>query len=1033
MWLTRISIRNPYFAAVLMLALVVLGLFASWRLPVEEFPDIRFPIAVVQTQYAGASPEVVESEVTRPLEEAVNTINGVKNIRSYSFEGSSFVVVEFELSIDPTAAVQDVRDRVAGVQGTFRREISTPSVSQFDPNDTALLSFTLSSDLVSPRELTMWAQNVLKKRLLTVTGVGEAQVIGGVGREIRINLDPLRLEATGLSVSEVADAVRTANRDYPAGEIGSSTRELSVRVAGKLKTPEDFAALVIVQREGGTVRLSDVADVIDSEAEQESIALYDGKPAVGVDIRAARGSNVVDVAAGAKQVLDELKNQMPPGTKVAITYDKSEEVKNALTDVRNTLFEGTLLTVLIVFLFLGSWRSTVITSLTLPVSLIGTMFAIQAFGFTINLMTLLALSLSIGLLIDDAIVVRENIVRHTALGKDHYTAALDGTLEIGLAVLATTLTIVAVFLPVGFMGGIIGKFFHQFGLSVTVAVLISMLVSFTLDPMLSSIWYDPHRHGDHHKGPLGRMLDTFENSLDKLADHYHNVIEWALGHRKTVVLTALALTVGSFFLVPLVGGEFLPRTDKGKFALSFKTATGSSLTYTEAKAQELEKVLRGLPEVKHVSISVGAGSFGAGKNSGRLIVDVGSKLDRSRDLFTLMEVVRQKADRVAGIEISSIEELGKAGGGGKPVNIGLRGTDIPVLQQAAEDLQKKLANISGVSDIESSLSDANPALDVEVDRDAAAGLGVDLSRVGNTLSILLAGDTVTTWEAPDGENYDVRMQIPKGQRVNELLDILTVAGGRNSAGSSSMVPLSAVTVIRDASSPRQIDRVNLQREVTITANITGRSNSDVFADIDQLEQQLSLPLGVSLAQEGERKDMIESLSYAVQALLMGVIFIYMILTAQFRSFTLPITIMMALPLAFVGVFASLWLFGSTLNMFSVIGIVMLMGLSAKNGILLVDFINQARREGMPREKAIAEAGRVRLRPIMMTSLAMIFGMLPLAFGTGEGSEGRAPMAHAIIGGLVTSTVLTLIVVPVVYTYLDNLRSWVRRKLGRQTD
>lgn len=1033
MWLTRISIRNPYFAAVLMLALVVLGLFASWRLPVEEFPDIRFPIAVIQTQYTGASPEVVESEVTRPLEEAVNTINGVKNIRSYSFEGSSFVVVEFELSIDPTAAVQDVRDRVAGVQGTFRREISTPSVSQFDPNDEALLSFTLSSDLVSPRELTMWAQNVLKKRLLTVTGVGEAQVIGGVGREIRINLDPLRLEATGLSVGEVADAVRTANRDYPAGEIGSSTRELSVRVAGKLKTPEDFASLVVAQREGGAVRLSDVADVSDSEAEQNSIALYDGKPAVGVDIRAARGSNVVDVAAGAKEVLDELKSQMPPGTKVAITYDKSEEVKNALTDVRNTLFEGTLLTVLIVFLFLGSWRSTVITSLTLPVSLIGTMFAIQVFGFTINLMTLLALSLSIGLLIDDAIVVRENIVRHAALGKDHYTAALDGTLEIGLAVLATTLTIVAVFLPVGFMGGIIGKFFHQFGLSVTVAVLISMLVSFTLDPMLSSIWYDPHRHGDHHKGPLGRMLDTFENSLDNLANRYHSVIEWALGHRKTVVLTALALTVGSFFLVPLVGGEFLPRTDKGKFALSFKTATGSSLTYTEAKARELEKVLRGLPEVKHVSISVGAGTFGAGKNAGRLIVDVGSKQDRSRDLFSLMEVVRQKADRVAGIEISSIEELGKAGGGGKPVNIGLRGTDIPVLQQAAEDLQKKLAGIAGVSDIESSLSDANPALDIEVDRDAAAGLGVDLTRVGNTLSILLAGDTVTTWEAPDGENYDVRMQIPKDQRANELLDILTVAGGRNSAGASSMVPLSAVTIIRDATSPRQIDRVNLQREVTITANIAGRNNSDVFADIDRLEQQLSLPLGVSLAQEGERKDMIESLSYAVQALLMGVIFIYMILTAQFRSFTLPITIMMALPLAFVGVFASLWLFGSTLNMFSVIGIVMLMGLSAKNGILLVDFINQARREGMLREQAIAEAGRVRLRPIMMTSLAMIFGMLPLAFGTGEGSEGRAPMAHAIIGGLVTSTVLTLIVVPVVYTYLDNLRSWVRRKLGRQTD
>lgn len=1025
MWLTSISIKNPYFAVVLMLTLVVLGLSAAWRLPVEEFPDIRFPIAVIHTQYEGASPEVVESEVTRPLEEAVNTINGVKHIRSYSFEGSSFVVVEFELSVDPTVAVQDVRDRVAGVQGTFRREISTPSVSQFDPNDAPLLSFTLSSDLVSPRELTMWTENVLKKRLQTVTGVGEAKIVGGVEREIRISLDPLRLEATGISVAEVADAVRAANRDYPAGEVGSGMHELSVRVAGKLKEPEDFAFLVIAQRENKLVRLSDVAEVSDGVAEQSSIALYDGKPAVGIDVRAARGSNVVDVADGAKRVLDELRNQMPAGTKVAITYDKSEEVRNALADVRGTLIEGTLLTILIVFLFLGSWRSTVITSLTLPVSLIGTLFAIQVLGFTINLMTLMALSLSIGLLIDDAIVVRENIVRHTALGKGHYLAALDGTMEIGLAVLATTLTIVAVFLPVGFMGGIIGKFFHQFGLSVTVAVLISMLVSFTLDPMLSSIWYDPHRHGDHHKGPLGRMLDIFERSLDKLADRYHQIIQWALQHRKTVVLTALVLTIGSFFLLPFVGGEFLPRADKGKFALDFKTAAGSTLVYTESKARDLERVIRAMPEVKHVSISVGAGSFGASKNEGRLIVDIGNKQDRERDLFSAMEVARQRAELVAGAEINSVEELGKTGQGGKPINIGLRGTDIDLLKRSADELQKELAVIPGVSDIESSMANADPSLDIEVDRDAAAGLGVDLTRVGSTLSILLAGDTVTTWEAPDGENYDVRMQIPKDQRVNELLEILTVAGGRDSAGGASMVPLSAVTLIRNATSPRQIDRVDLQREVTITANIVSRNNSDVFADIDKLERNLSLPLGVTLAQEGERRDMIESLGYAVQALLMGIIFIYMILTAQFRSFTLPVTIMMALPLAFVGVFVSLWLCGSTLNMFSVIGIVMLMGLSAKNGILLVDFVNQSRLEGVPREKAIIDAGRVRLRPIMMTSLAMIFGMLPLALGTGEGSESRAPMAHAIIGGLVTSTVLTLIVVPVVYVYLDDLRTWVR--------
>ncbi|MDN0081512.1 efflux RND transporter permease subunit [Crenobacter sp. SG2305] len=1031
MWLTRISIKNPYFATVLMLALVVLGLFAMRSLPVEEFPDIRFPVAMVSTNYEGASPEVVESEVSKPLEEALNTISGIKHIRSYSFEGNSTIVVEFELTVDPNVAVQDVRDRVGSVQGRFRREVSTPSVSQFNPNDQPLMSMALSSSEVSPRELTSWVDNTLKKRLQTVSGVGEVKVIGGVNRAIRIDLDPYRLEALGLSPSDVSDAVRAANRDYPAGEVGTASNELAIRVAGKLKSPDDFAKLVIAYRAGGPILLSDVADVVDGEAEQTSISLLDGKPAVGLDVRASRGANVVDVANGVKRVMQGMQSQMPAGTAVKYTYDKSQDVKNSLADVRSTLIEGAVLTVLIVFLFLGSWRSTVITGLTLPVALIGTLFAVQALGFTLNLMTLMALSLSIGLLIDDAIVVRENIVRHASMGKGHYQAAMEGTAEIGLAVLATTLTIVAVFLPVGFMGGIIGKFFHQFGLSVTVAVLISMLVSFTLDPMLSSIWHDPHHHGDRHKGPVGRFLDWFESSLDRMAERYGGVIRWSLHHRKTVIALAIALTIGSFMLVPTIGGEFIPRTDKGEFSVSFKTAPGSSLEYTGTKAREIETLLRQqIPEVKSVSISVGGGSFGAGKTDGKLVVDVGKKRERKRSLFALMDIARAQVAHVAGVEIVSVEEMGKNGSGGKPIHIGLRGSDIRLLEQAADEVGEKVRRIKGVSDLQSSLADADPALNVEVNRDAASSLGVDLAKVGNTLSILLAGETTTTWEAPDGENYDVKLRIPKLARQNELLDAITVPGKRADDGSAAMVPLSSVTQLRDATSPRQIDRVDLQREITLTGNITGRDSSDVFSDIAKIADSLKLPPGVTLAQEGERRDMEESLVFAIQALAMGVIFIYMILAAQFRSFTLPVTIMMALPLAFVGVFVALLLFGSTLNMFSVIGIVMLMGLAAKNGILLVDFINQVRREGMGREDAIVEAGKVRLRPIMMTSLAMIFGMLPLALGGGEGSETRAPMAHAIIGGLVTSTVLTLIVVPVVYTYLDGLRGRVRRLLAR---
>jgi HAE1 family hydrophobic/amphiphilic exporter-1 len=1025
MWLTRISVKNPYFATVLMLALVVLGSFAWHSLPVEEFPDIRFPVAVVITQYNGASPSVVESEVSRPLEEAVNTINGVKHIRSYSMQGMSYVVVEFDLGTDPTAALQDVRDRVGSIQGQFRREISAPAVSQFNPNDQALMSLTLNSSISSQRTLTTWVDQSLKKRLQTVPGVGEVKLIGGQKREIRINLDPYRLEALSLSVPDISEAIQAANRDFPAGTVTTANNELAVRITGKLKTPQDFAKLVVGYRQNSPISLSDVATVADAASEQDSVALIDGQPGVGLDIRASRGANVVQVATGVRQILAEMKSQMPVGTQVHFTADKSESIKQSLANVQTTLIEGALLTVLIVFLFLGSWRSTVITGLTLPVSLIGTLFAVQACGFTLNLMTLMALSLSIGLLIDDAIVVRENIVRHVSLGKGHVQAALDGTNEIGLAVLATTLTIVAVFLPVGFMGGVIGKFFHQFGLTVTVAVLISMLVSFTLDPMLSSIWPDPHRHGSHHRGPLGRVLDAFEGSLDRLSLRYERVLHWSLLHRKTVVSLALLLTVGSFALVPLIGGEFMPKQDKGRFMVSFKTEAGSTLEYTTDKARALEQELRQIPEIKSVGISTGNGSFGSSSSEGALKVDVGAKGTRPRSLFAIMDQARQLSARIAGVEIQSVQELDQNGNQGQPVNVALRGNNLEALQSAADQIQARLGKIKGVSDIKSSLANSDPAVNIEVKRDAAATLGIDLNRVGQTLSTLLAGNVVTTWEAPDGENYDVRLQVPKNMRHSELLEVLTVAGNRATNGQASMVPLSTVTRLSSGQNPREIDRVDLQREIAVTANISGRDAGSVFAEIEQMTQALSLPDGVRVVQEGDRQDMQESLSFALQALAMGVIFIYMILAAQFRSFTLPVTIMLALPLAFVGVFVALYLWGSTLNMFSVIGIVMLMGLAAKNGILLVDFINQARLGGMARSEAIIEAGRVRLRPIVMTSLAMIFGMLPLALSSGDGSETQRPMAQAIIGGLVTSTLLTLIVVPVAYTYLDAVRSKIR--------
>ncbi|QEL54972.1 efflux RND transporter permease subunit [Chromobacterium paludis] len=1028
MWLTRVSVRNPYFAAVLMMTLMVLGLFSWQKLPVEEMPDIRLPIAVIYTPYNGASPEVVESEVSKPLEEALNSVNGIKEMRSYSSEGSSFVVVEFELSVDPASALQSVRDKVASVQGSFRREIGTPTVSQVDPNDNPMMSLSLSSDLISPRELSSWADNVLKKRLQMVGGVGDVSLIGAVRREIRVDIDPVRLEASGLALTDVADAVKAANQDFPAGNVSTAHKEWAIRVSGKLKSADDFAALAVGYRNGTPIRLDDIATVADTVAEQDSVSLVDGKPGLGIDIKAARGSNEVEVAAGVKKLLASMKGEMPPGLKLRFTSDSSEDVKKAVHGVESMLLEGAGLTILIVFLFLGSWRSTVITGLTLPVALVGTLFAIQVLGFSLNVLTLLALSLSIGLLIDDAIVVRENIVRHAALGKSHYQAALDGTNEIGLAVLATTLTVVAVFLPMGFMDGIIGRFFHQFGLTVAVAVLISMFVSFTLDPMLSSIWHDPHHHGDHHRGPLGRMLDWFETSLDRLADRYAAAIGWVLRYRKTTLALALGFTAACFLLATSIGGEFIPETDNGKIDVSYQTAPGSSLEYTTQKGQELANVLSGIKEIKSISLNVGAGNFGAGKNDGSLTLDIGDKSTRQRKLHDVIEDARRRVMPVAGVRIKSVANSDQQG---KPIFIGLRGANLAELEDVSREVMAKIGKVKGVKDIESNLTEGDPSLSLSLKRDAALSLGVDLNRVGNLLSMLLAGNVVTTWEAPDGENYDVRLRVPKEERSQELLDQLKVAGNHDVNGAAQMVPLSTLIETKQGVSPRQIKRTNMMREIGISANVEGRDVGSAMSDVDKVLDGIQLPPGVQRMHRGQQKDMEETVGSALRALGLGVIFIYLILAAQFRSFTMPVTIMMALPLAFGGVFVALFLWGSTINMFSIIGIIMLMGLVAKNGILLVDFINRARADGMSREAAIMEAGRVRLRPIMMTSLAMIFGMLPLALGTGEGAESNRPMAHAIIGGLTTSTLLTLLVVPVVYTYMDSLRGRIRKLLSRR--
>ena len=1032
MWFTRVSIQNPVFATMMMVALMVLGLFSYKRLSVEEFPEVKFPIVVVTTLYPGAAPEIVESEISRKMEESLNAISGLKNVFSYSYEGQSVVVAEFQLDINPDVAVQDVREKVAAVRSGFRSEIKEPVISRMDPDEAPVISLGLSSERVDLRELTTRAEQLIVKRLQTVKGVGRVTVVGGLKRQINVYLDVEKLQAFGISVNEVVNAVRNENQDLPAGTVSLAESDKVVQIKGRIVNPAEFGQLVVARRGGVPIRLEQLARVEDTQQEQESTALVNGKPGIAIDIVKVQGGNTIETVDKVKLMVDSLNKELDREfIRIEPIADTSQGIRNSLANVKRTLIEGALLTILIVFLFLGSWRSTVITGLTLPVALFGTMFFLYWQGFTFNVMTLMALSLCVGLLIDDAIVVRENIVRHAAMGKDHYTASMEGTSEIGLAVLATTLTIVAVFLPVGFMGGIIGKFFFQFGLTVSAAVLISMFVSFTLDPMLSSVWRDPHAHGDPHKGPLGKFLDWFENSMDWMAERYARLIGWSLGHRKSVLLIAAVAFFGSFGVADLLGKEFVPEPDLSKMGVRFTTPVGSSLQYSTAKAKQAEGLLRQqFPEVIRTYTAVNTGAA-RGKNAVSIDITLKPRAERKLSIKELKPLMRTQLEQVAGIEITSVGVVSNVGGGQKPIFLSIQGDDVVVLRRIADELMAKLSKVQGVVDIESSLKQPKPTLAVDINHELAGKLGVGMPQVSSALRPLVAGEAASNWQAPNGDTYDVNLRLPPEQRrhAEDLRNLPIASQDINSAtGQPYMVPLTQIADVRDTEGAAQINRRALFREVLVTANVQGRPAGDIGEDIKKIQAQMKLPAGYRFETGGANKDMAESASYAVAALALAVVFIYIILASQFGSFLQPLAIMTSLPLSLIGVFLALLIWRSTLNIFSIIGVIVLVGLVTKDAILLVDFVNQQRKAGMERTQALIEAGRVRLRPILMTTFAMVFGMLPLALAMGEGSEQRAPMAHAVIGGVITSTMLTLIVVPVVFTYLDSFGAWVKRKL-----
>ena len=1017
MFLTNISLKRPVFATVFILAMVALGILGYIGLNINDYPEVEFPYVSVTVVQKGASPEQMESKVAVKLEEAIGQISGVKHIYTTAKEGVVFVIAEFTLDTPPEVAAQDVRDKIGLIRGDLPQDIDEPVIARFDPSAQPIVSLAVVGEL-SMREMSVLVDDLVKKRIESIDGVGAVNIYGSKEREIQINLDKDKLASYGITTDEVLGALRSENMEVPGGKMSSGDREVTLRTVGNVKKVEDFAKLPITRREGVQVYVKDIATVTDGVVDQESYSRYRGFPAIGIDIVKQSGSNTVKVAGNINKAVEKLKKELPPGMNLDIVKDNSVYIRESVNDVQRTIFEGTLLAVITVFIFLRDWRSTMISALAIPTSIITTFFAMKILNYSINFMSLMAMSLSVGLLIDDAIVVIENIVRHMKTGKSPLAAARDGTAEIGLAVTATTLTVLAVFLPVGMMTGVVGQFFKQFGITVVCSVLVSYLVSFTLVPLLSSRCLKAEEHLPG--GPLGKFLIWFNHNFDRITETYVSFLRWVLRNRYKTLSLSLLLFFGSLMIVPLLGSSFVPSGDMGEVSIEAELDAGLNLEAAGKVSEKLESIIKGYPEVVKIYSTIKPEKV-------LFYVKTVDRHDRERSINDLSYDMRRKLSVVPGVKVAVNMQAGI--NVKKTVEFRLLGDNLDELQTYAEKAQRIMETVSGAVDVSSSYKPGKPEGNINIKQDMAAELGVSTAQVADTLRTLFNGVVVSQFD--DGEDsFDVRVRLAEKQRKNleDLSNIYLLS--RNdvpNGGQSPMIALSQVTDTSLATSPSEIRRFDRTKEITLSANLEGISLGEFNKTfLARVEKELKMPQGYQIYAGGDSEVMGETFMNMGLALITGILFIFFILAAEFESYIDPFSIMLSIPMAVVGAILGLLIMNSDLSIMSMIGIIMLMGLVTKNAILLIDFTKQQRAKGVERNVALQQAAKIRLRPIIMTSLSMIFGMLPLALALGPGAESRAPMAHAIIGGLITSTLLTLIVVPVIYTILDDFRSKTRR-------
>ncbi|HKJ46413.1 MAG TPA: efflux RND transporter permease subunit [Balneolales bacterium] len=1022
MRITDISIKRPVTTITIMSALLVFGYMAFSRMGVDLFPEVEFPVVTVTTTLPGASPDVMDQEVTNTLEEQINTISGIKNITSQSYDGLSNIAVQFELSKDANVAAEEVRAKVNLARKDLPRDIDPPIVQKLDIASSPVVWISVSGK-VPYLQLSQYADKTLKEQLQTVSGVGNVEVSGLRQREMRVWLYPQKLYARGLTAMDVVRAIQSNHLELPGGRIEEQKKEYTIKVQGEYLTPKGLSNLVIKSENGKTTYLHDVAKVQTGTEDYRTIAHYNGIPTIGLGIRKQSGANTVAVADAIRAKVNQLRKNSPQGINVSIASDNSNFIKKSIGGVQFDIILGVILTAIIMFVFLRNLRITMISIVSIPISLIGGFIIMNALNFTVNDLTMLAMSLAVGLVIDDTIVVLENIFRHVEMGEKGMEAASVGTTEVGFAVLAATSTVVAVFLPVAFMKGIIGRFFYQFGMTVAITMIISLFVSFTLTPFLCSRLL---KHEKKHNA----FYNTLENFFIWLEEFYAKTLQWGIRHRGAVMGIAVAAFVGGMSLLPFIGTEFIPKSDESRFQVSFEMPTGASIHEMNQRMYSMEQLLFKYDQVKSVFGSVGSGASQE-VNKGIFRVNMVPKDQRSISQQDLMNKVRNQFTKKFPSMTIAVSPVSNAGGGGRQADIQyiIRGPDVQKLGTISQEVIKKLKQQGNFVDLDTDLRLSKPNIQVDINRDLAYNLGVNVSSISNEIYALFGGMDVAKY-THNGYRYKIRVKAqPDYRDTPSNLDEIETRGS-----DGHLMKAANLINYQVGKGPNVINRYNRMQSVSIFADTKGISTGKGLTIVGNTVKKL-LPKNNQWSTElgGQSQNMVESFGYLLQALAISILIVYMVLAIQFESFIHPLTILISLPLTMIGVFGALFLTGITLNIFTFIGIIMLVGLVVKNAILLVDLADQQRRKGDDKITAMITAGRLRLRPILMTAASVIIALVPVALAISEGGETRQPLGVAVIGGMITSTVLTLLVIPVVYLLFDDATEWVKRLFTKNTN